>query len=353
LSHDSGAVAQPRARAVNCQKIMTTHSLAEIALEMDRSVQVIFLLLASSVLLKAELDEEDTVVVGHEDEEDDGEWSLSFKIVVVIWIACLSLVGVLLLLEFLRAKKGPVGSATVKTKEAETPVLNHESKGSHLLASVHQVAPMASVAQQDPGPAEPKPSILQKLMSLFVSKKASSSPMVETAKAAVEPKTSRPVRFIADHFLKNEFDPDVHRKYHASVYYQTGTTKPMTDAERNTVSSKAYFDFANGLADISQREPLSADHTGQAAKGVPKQDAEKLARQAQWERLIQDRYAADCTHRFKKRLNHRVKAFYDAKRRKSGPRPSDYRYGIPIRRDTAQLLSRTPEVDTLHGWMDG
>ena len=129
------------------------------------------------------------------------------------------------------------------------------------------------------------------------------------------------------------------------MYFQSGTLNPMTDAERNSVSNKAYFDFSNGLADISQREPIAPEHIGKGAAGRSKEELAKLARQAQWERLIQDRYAADCTYRFKKRLGHRVRAFYDAKQRKSGPLPSDYRHGIPIRRDTAELLARPPEVD--------
>ena len=119
----------------------------------------------------------------------------------------------------------------------------------------------------------------------------------------------------------------------------------MVDAERSLASTKAYQDFMNGLADISQREPIAPEHVGENATGKSKDELAKLNRQAGWERLIQDRYAADCTYRYKERLKYRVKAFYDAKDRASGPNSNDYRYGVPIRRDTAELLSRPPEVD--------
>ena len=119
----------------------------------------------------------------------------------------------------------------------------------------------------------------------------------------------------------------------------------MTDAERSYISKKAYQDFMNGLADISQREPVAPEHCGLESPGISKDDLAKLTRQAKWERLIQDRYATDCTYRFKQRLSKRAAAFYEAKQRNAGPSPADYRYGIPIRRDTAELLSRPPESD--------
>ena len=123
----------------------------------------------------------------------------------------------------------------------------------------------------------------------------------------------------------------------------------MADAERRNSNKKAYQDFLNGLADISQREPLKSEHLGAGVPDRSKEELAKLARQANWERLIQTRFAADCTYRFKQRLKKRVKAFYHAKSRGSDPMPEDFRYGVPIRRDTAELLMRTAESDNDFG----
>jgi len=119
----------------------------------------------------------------------------------------------------------------------------------------------------------------------------------------------------------------------------------MMDANRSVGSKTAYYQFTNGLADISQRAPLDPDHTGQNAPNLSKEAKEKLARQAEWERLIQDRYATDCTCRFEERLKDRVNRYYTNRDgtadlwKGSGP----YKYGIPIRRDTQKLLCRVPE----------